>query len=267
MSHRKLFESSKLSLFYASTRPKPPPELINQVVSSCKSTKLAVDVGCGTGQVTSLLSPFFTRVIGVDSSHSQISEASKSNKCDNVEYRVENSEKLTMSTGSVDLITCSQALHWLDIPKSLEEFKRALTDGGIFAAITYLMPLLRSTKGFCVDENFVREKVYKHHLLKDHWNWKERSYIDSCYNNIDFSPFRNVERQIMVYRTVIPLKKQTDYIDTHLHSWSPFQKLVEKDEAKAKELLDELHKMIPAEDQADRGLILEYPYTLILARK
>lgn len=157
------------------------------------------------------------------------------------------------------------------------------------------MPLLRSTKSSCVDENFVREKIYKHDLLKDYWNWKERSYIDSCYNNIDFSPFRNVERQEMMYRTVMPLRREKDYIDTHLQSWSPFRKLVEEDQAKAKELVDELLKMIPAdekmipadekkipadekmvpadekkipaEDEADRGLILEYPYTLILARK
>ena len=49
----------------------------------------------------------------------------------------------------------------------------------------------------------------------------------------------------MAYRTVIPLEKEKDYIDMHLHSWSPFQKLVKENEAKAKELVDELHKMIP----------------------
>ena len=39
---------------------------------------MAVDVGCGTGQATLALADHFERVLGVDISENQISEARKS---------------------------------------------------------------------------------------------------------------------------------------------------------------------------------------------
>ena len=48
--------------------------------------KLAVDVGCGTGQSTRILSPFFRRVLGLDVSQAQIENARKES-VDNVEFQ------------------------------------------------------------------------------------------------------------------------------------------------------------------------------------
>ena len=39
--------------------------------------KLALDIGCGTGQSTRILSPFFGRVLGTDISRAQIQNARK----------------------------------------------------------------------------------------------------------------------------------------------------------------------------------------------
>ncbi|WP_447746577.1 methyltransferase domain-containing protein [Enterobacter asburiae] len=39
-----------------------------------RQQKSALDVGCGTGQLTRLLSIYFERVIGVDPSEDQLSE-------------------------------------------------------------------------------------------------------------------------------------------------------------------------------------------------
>jgi len=49
---------------------------------------LAVDVGCGPGVTsTSLLSPHFDKVLGVDISEAQIREANLHNEFDNIEYK------------------------------------------------------------------------------------------------------------------------------------------------------------------------------------
>ncbi|PIO25053.1 hypothetical protein AB205_0120240, partial [Aquarana catesbeiana] len=47
----------------------------------------AVDVGCGTGQNTRTLSPYFKKVLGIDISEAQIEEAKKATGSPNVTYR------------------------------------------------------------------------------------------------------------------------------------------------------------------------------------
>ena len=49
--------------------------------------KLAVDIGCGTGQSTRPLAPYFEKVLGFDISEAQLENARKEETPDNVEYR------------------------------------------------------------------------------------------------------------------------------------------------------------------------------------
>ena len=44
-------------------------------------------MGCGSGQVTDMLSPYFTNVIGIDISEAQIEEANRTNGTSNVIFR------------------------------------------------------------------------------------------------------------------------------------------------------------------------------------
>lgn len=94
-----LFDNDKHSALYAMYRPIPPKEIlvksINYLKDQVKPDKdgvfdLAVDIGCGTGQVTGLLAPYFKKVIGMDLSKTQIQIAKSSNTLDNVEYLVFN---------------------------------------------------------------------------------------------------------------------------------------------------------------------------------
>lgn len=48
---------------------------------------LALDIGCGSGQSTIALAPYFKKVIGCDVSETQINCAKKERSADNVEYR------------------------------------------------------------------------------------------------------------------------------------------------------------------------------------
>jgi len=47
----------------------------------------AFDVGCGSGQSTTFLAPYFHKVIGTDISESMIQQATTSNKLPNVTYK------------------------------------------------------------------------------------------------------------------------------------------------------------------------------------
>ena len=52
-----------------------------------QALKLAVDIGCGTGQSTRPLSPYFENVLGFDISEAQLENAKKEETPNNVEYR------------------------------------------------------------------------------------------------------------------------------------------------------------------------------------
>src|SRR3712207_6670394 len=60
---------------YARFRPEYPPELPKFLATIVPSTEMAVDVGCGNGQLTGQLGHYFDSVIGVDSSADQIANA------------------------------------------------------------------------------------------------------------------------------------------------------------------------------------------------
>lgn len=52
--------------------------------------ELGVDIGCGSGQSTEILAPYFKKVIGFDPSEQIIAQARKKCKIPNVTYRLEN---------------------------------------------------------------------------------------------------------------------------------------------------------------------------------
>jgi ubiquinone/menaquinone biosynthesis C-methylase UbiE len=70
---------------------------------------LALDVATGSGQVAVALSELFAAVVGCDSSEGQLSHAVRR---PNIRYVLAPAEELPADPGSVDLVTCAQALHW-----------------------------------------------------------------------------------------------------------------------------------------------------------
>lgn len=100
----------------------------------------AVDVGCGGGQSTQVLAPFFKTVIGIDSSTDQVAQAQNNNKLVNVVYKSGSAESIDLPTSSVQLVTAGQSCHWFDLPKFYAEVERILVPGGVLALYGYLLP-------------------------------------------------------------------------------------------------------------------------------
>ncbi|GFU20640.1 methyltransferase [Nephila pilipes] len=114
-----LFTGAKHAQLYAKFRPNPPETFINYILTYLKSKistplKKAVDVGCGSGQSTVVLSPHFETILGIDVSEEQIKCAEQMNTSSNVEFRVSKGETLPVKSSSVDLVTFSQSLHWFN---------------------------------------------------------------------------------------------------------------------------------------------------------
>ncbi len=119
---------------YAQFRPEYPPELSAWLASIAPDTALAVDVGCGNGQLTEPLAAHFTQVLGFDPSASQIAQSSARS---NVAYQCAPAECLPVAEGCASLITAAQAAHWFDLPAFYAEARRIAAPGAVLALICY----------------------------------------------------------------------------------------------------------------------------------
>ncbi|CAH2306202.1 methyltransferase DDB_G0268948 isoform X1, partial [Pelobates cultripes] len=104
-----------------------------------KPFKLAVDVGCGTGNSTRKLAAHFQEVIGADSSESQLNVARSCTSEKNTTYILSSSENLPLEDNSVDVINASFAVHWFDVEKFMQEAARVLKPGGCLALNSCLL--------------------------------------------------------------------------------------------------------------------------------
>ncbi|KAJ8255224.1 hypothetical protein GJAV_G00202480 [Gymnothorax javanicus] len=145
MAHR-LFEGKEHAVTYQKYRISPSDALIGKVMDFLEKKKgkpfdLAVDVGCGSGQGTVLLAPYFNQVIGTDISPAQLEMAKTYAIAPNVSYRESAAEHMPMADGSVDLVTAFVAAHWFDVPRFLKEVDRLLRPRGCLALISYTMDM------------------------------------------------------------------------------------------------------------------------------
>ncbi|KAK7893665.1 hypothetical protein WMY93_022817 [Mugilogobius chulae] len=130
----RLFEDKEHAAEYVKLRV-TPDEVVRKIVTLLEKrvalpAKLALDVGCGSGQGTVLLAPFFNQVVGTDISPPSWS---RPRQCP--------AEELPFDSGTVDLVTSMTAAHWFDRPRFLEEVNRVLRPGGCLALLTYAMDM------------------------------------------------------------------------------------------------------------------------------
>ncbi|PPL02360.1 methyltransferase domain-containing protein [Parapedobacter indicus] len=114
-------------------RYKPFYDLVNLI--SAENVKNCVDIGCGTGEQTSILSEKFENVnfLGIDSSEEMLNESNQFTK-DNLHFEWVTIEEFAHSTLTWDLIFSNAALQWSDnhavlFPKLIAN----LNSGGQFA--------------------------------------------------------------------------------------------------------------------------------------
>ena len=192
---------------YARFRPDYPAELAAELARLCEEHELALDVGCGSGQLTRLLSPYFAEVVGSDSSAGQIQHAVKA---DNIRYVCEAAEQISLVDHSADLLVVAQAAHWFDLDRFYREARRVLKPGGMIALVSYGVPYLEDAA------NSVFQQGYWQRV---HRFWPaERQHVENGYLDLAF-PFDPVTLAPLFIRRALNYRQLTGYIQT----WSAYK--------------------------------------------
>jgi ubiquinone/menaquinone biosynthesis C-methylase UbiE len=205
MSFKDYFSTQ--SVDYRKFRPDYPQEMINFIVSKCTEKDIAWDCATGNGQVATMLSSPFKKVIATDASSKQI-EAAEAKP--NIEYRVATAEDSKIESNSIDLITVAQAAHWFNLDLFYKEVMRVAKPNAILAVWGY------ANHSISVDIDNVVLKLYKD-ILHDYWP-AERATVEQGYKAIQL-PFKPIEMPVFSMAKQINLHELIGYLST----WSATQ--------------------------------------------
>ncbi len=196
---------------YAAYRPSYPSALAEALAGCAAYRKLAVDVGCGSGQLTRLLAPLFDEVIGVDPSASQLEQArSQAGDVSNLTFHEGPAEHIEAPDRSVDLIVAAQAAHWFELPEFYREVRRVAASGGVIVLVTYGVPYIHHWVNTIFQQGYW-QRVY------EFWP-PERAHVESGYVDLEF-PFSPIELPSFEQRKALTCREFIGYITT----WSAYK--------------------------------------------
>lgn len=165
---------------YAAYRPRYPAALFRWLAAAAPERGCAWDCGTGNGQAATALGDHFTFVVATDPSTSQLSHARQHAR---VQYAAMTAERCALRSGSAQLVTVAQALHWFDRAQFFREAERVLAPRGLIAVWMY--GLLQVTPA--LDEILLR---FHRDELGAFWP-AERALVDTGYADVQL-PFQEI---------------------------------------------------------------------------
>ncbi|XP_068612595.1 uncharacterized protein [Brachionichthys hirsutus] len=231
---QRLFEGRDHAAAYLKYRV-APREVVDRIMTfmhkkTLKRFNLAVDVGCGSGQMTTLLAPHFSQVIGVDVSAAQLEMALSNKKPANVTYRQSPAEELPFVSGEVDLVTAVTAVHWFDQEKFFQEVDRVLRPGGCLAVISYGMDKELEYGDVSDKLNDICQEYHAAVLSLQDMVLNTKAHYRSMFNSWSY-PDKEWNDCLRIKRT-IPVSGYINMIETTSH----FQTLKKQDPTEAESL-------------------------------
>ncbi|MDA3133345.1 class I SAM-dependent methyltransferase [Atlantibacter subterranea] len=199
---------------YARYRPEYPPALVDYLASVAPDRQRALDVGCGTGQLTRLLADTFDKVVGIDPSESQIANVAPHPK---IRYHSAPAEKLPNNLANFSLITVAQAAHWFKLDAFYPQVRRVATPGAIIALISYGIMELDDT----LNDRF---RQFYDGEIGPYWP-PERRLVDDGYRTLEF-PFDELSPPPLDIQVEWDFAAFVGYIST----WSAVRKATEAGE-------------------------------------
>lgn len=166
---------------YAEHRPRYPKQLAAYLASLCGRHQVALDVACGTGQLSVLLAEHFQQVVATDASSAQIANAER---LENIDYQVAAADQSPLADQSADLITVAQAAHWLNLDSFYADAQRIAKPGAILALVSY-----GTTQ---VKDPLINQLIqqFYHDVVGGYWP-PERQHIVDGYRHLSF-PFEEI---------------------------------------------------------------------------
>jgi SAM-dependent methyltransferase len=239
---------SKRSGDYAAYRPTYPRALVDYLASLCESTDDALDVGCGTGQLSVLLAERFSHVVATDASAQQIENAQAHER---VEYRVAPAERSGLPEHSFDLITVAQAAHWFDLDAFYAEARRVGKPGAVLALITY--GVIQADP----DIDGIIQHFYKD-VVGPYWP-SERRHVEDGYRSLGF-PFDELTAPPLAIEVQWNASELIGYADT----WSAVRGA---EKALGPDPIEQFKRdLLNAWGEPDKRRSIRFPLSLRVAR-
>lgn len=177
---------------YDKFRPAPPDILADVLFSLIKThcSQCVVDIGCGTGFSTFYWVDRAELIVGIDPSTEMLQQARIKSGARNIVYRDGFSHQTGLPDASAQIVTCSQALHWMEPLPTFREVARILVPGGVFAAYDYDFPPTTSSweadKAYEDFSNQIAKREVNHKLIKGVRRWDkgghlERMHASGCF--------------------------------------------------------------------------------------
>ena len=122
---------------YDDHRPQPPVVLVDLLTQLAEVDRpaLVVDLGSGSGLSTRLWSDRAGEVVGIEPGEDMRRVAAARTSAPNVRYQAGYGHATGLPDACADIVTASQALHWMNPEPTFAEAARILRPGGIFAAV------------------------------------------------------------------------------------------------------------------------------------
>ena len=137
------FEGKANVSVYDTFRPKTPPDLITLIVQYLKRRPHhVIDIGCGSGLSTMGWLDQADRITCVEPSVDMLSAAKdRLNKSDKtVDFISAFAHNILLPGDCADVITVSQAFHWMNPEPTIKEVQRLLKPGGLFVVYDCMWP-------------------------------------------------------------------------------------------------------------------------------
>jgi hypothetical protein len=221
---------------YAAARPFYPPEMFEWIASECAERDAAWDCATGNGQAAVALSKLFRTVQASDVSPEQLSAGFGA---PNIVYSAQPAEETRFGSGTFDLVTVAQALHWLDFQRFWPEARRVAKAGAFFCAWGYAW--------FAYPEEVEAELIGPaKRLLEPFWAPENRILWNGYPEDEIAFPFERVSAPDFMLEVEHDVRSLIAYIRT----WSAFKRACrDRDVARAlEELLAQAEERLGSTD-------------------
>ncbi len=141
--NRDRFEGDEHVCQYDQFRPQPPIQLINLIRTYVQLDPLhVIDVGCGSGLSTLVWKNIADRITCVDPGTSMLNATRQKFKSSEVpvDFIQAYAHEIPLDSEIANVITVSQAFHWMEPTTSLKEISRLLKHDGILAIYDCIWP-------------------------------------------------------------------------------------------------------------------------------
>lgn len=160
---------------YAAHRPIWPDALVDRLADASPATTLVWDVGCGSGQLSTLLPRRFQQVVATDASAEQLKHAMPAH---GVTYTCAPAERSGLDACCADAIVVAQAAHWFDMSAFVAECRRVGRPHALVALVTYGVMFIERE----LDDVINR---FTFETLDGYWP-AERRHVDTGYAELTF---------------------------------------------------------------------------------